>query len=46
MGKVNAAEGFVILVDETTDIDTKEQLILVLYVHFIDNNNIVHESFL
>lgn len=44
VGRVNAAEGFAVLADETTDIATKEQL--TLCVRFIDNNNIVNESFL
>ncbi|XP_022177424.1 52 kDa repressor of the inhibitor of the protein kinase-like [Myzus persicae] len=44
VGKVNAAEGFAVLADETTDIATKEQL--TLCVRFIDNNNMVNESFL
>lgn len=44
VGKVNAAEGFAVLADVTTDITTKEQL--TLCVRFIDNNNMVNESFL
>ncbi|KAF0711672.1 52 kDa repressor of the inhibitor of the protein kinase-like [Aphis craccivora] len=44
VGKVNASEGFAVLADETTDIATKEQL--TLCVRFIDNNNMVNESFL
>lgn len=44
VGKVNAAEGFAVLADETTDIATKEQL--TLCVRFIDGNNKVNESFL
>lgn len=44
VGKVNAAEGFAVLADETTDIATKEQL--TLCVRYIDNNNIINESFL
>lgn len=42
--KVNAAKGFAVLADETTDIATKEQL--TLCVRFIDSNNIINESFL
>lgn len=35
---------FAVLADEITDIATKEQL--TLCVRFIDNNNMVNESFL
>lgn len=42
--KVNAAKGFAVLADETTDISTKEQL--TLCVRYIDNNNIIYECFL
>ncbi|KAL4153370.1 hypothetical protein QTP88_001203 [Uroleucon formosanum] len=42
--KVDAAEGFAVLADKTTDIATKEQL--TLCVRFIDCNNKINESFL
>lgn len=44
MVKVNVAKGFAVLADETTVIATKEQL--TLCVRYIDNNNIINESFL
>jgi len=42
--KINAAECFAILADETTDVSTKEQL--TLCVRYVDSQNNLCEDFL